>query len=172
MFALFLNFIQKIFATKFAIFGTGIALKEAINWPFDYLLYPFVITWQGEALGWAIMIVLSIIFDLFLIRGYDWSKTDWLLIETLKKHRMRPAKTRWGKMLQWLMNKSDIATFIFLCVHENPATVVIYFRKGAFRYNGMSARDWKFFFGAVLVANIVWLLVVTGVIRLVKSLYA
>jgi hypothetical protein len=83
-----------------------------------------------------------------------------------------PAKSRWGKILQWVLNKSDLFVFIFLCVKENPATVVIYFRKGAFEYNGMSGRDWKIFFASVLVANLIYIAILTGIIESIKFLWA
>ena len=148
-----------------ALFGTGLALKEAINWPYDYILYPAVIIWKGPLVGGAIMIFLSIFYDLWIIRAYDWAKTDWFYIEKLKEIRETDAQTRWGRWFRWFLKKGNVAMFFFLCVKENPATVVIYFRKGSFQYNGMKSRDWKIFFASVVVANLVYIAILSGIIE-------
>lgn len=162
--------LRKIFWPTVMV-GTGLAIKEVINWPYDYVLYPAVIAWKGPLVGGAIMIILSIFYDLWIIRAYDWAKTDWFYIEKLKEIRSEEAETHWGRMLQRFLKKGDVAMFFFLCVKENPATVVIYFREGAFQYNGMNKRDWKIFFASVVVANLVYIAILSGIIETLRFLW-
>ena len=68
--------------------AAGLVLKRAINWPFDFILYPFMIYRLGPVWGGLVMTLLSIPFNLLTIRGYDWSKTDWLMIERVKSRAM------------------------------------------------------------------------------------
>jgi len=130
-------------------FGAGLLLKWGINYPFDFLLYPVVLIWLGNIWGGLVMTVLSVILNIIIIRAYDWSQTDWLLIETLKGLRENDSKSKWQHFFYTILNKSDILAFFILCF-DDPITVTLYLRKGSAKYNGMAWRDWKIFFFALL----------------------
>lgn len=143
----------------FAIGHTGNAF---IGIGFDYLLYGLVIATLGPVQGGLIMIALSFLFDLALIRFYDWSKTDWLGIETLKAIRENPAHTRLEKLLQWLLRKGDAVALVVLSLKLNPFNVMLYLRQGAYLYNGMARRDWLALIASTLIGNLYWILVMWG----------
>jgi hypothetical protein len=69
------------------LFVAGFILKRAINYPFDFVLYPAALFWLGTVTGGLFMMALSVVFNTLLIRAYDWSETDWLAIEAIKEFR-------------------------------------------------------------------------------------
>ena len=115
------------------------------------------------------MTILSVFLNLLIIRAYDWSKTDWLLIETLKGLREDQSPGRWKQFIRKLLRKSDVLAFFVLCF-DDPITVTLYLRHGSHQYNGMSARDWKIFFAATVVANLYWIIGWSAVIEGAKWL--
>ena len=153
-----------------ATFGAGLLLKHSINEPFDLILYPAVLLWLGNIWGGLVMTALSVVLNVIIIRAYDWSKTDWLLIETLKGVRDEAVSVgKRKRLIRRLLQKSDTLAFFILCL-DDPITATLYLRKGSHQYNGMSARDWKIFFAATIVANLYWIIGIASVIEVVKWL--
>jgi len=146
----------------------GLMMKRLINWPLDYVLYPAMMLWLGNIRGSLVAIAIISMVNVCVIYAYDWAKTDWLLIETLKKFRDSSQKSGWRRHIASLMEKSDIIFFFVLC-WDDPITVVLYFRHGSF--NGISSRDWKIFFAATVVANLYWIVLWTMVLEGVKSFF-
>lgn len=129
---------------------------------FDYGIYGLIIATLGPVRGGLLMIAVSFLLDLMLIRFYDWSKTDWLGIEALKDIRENPARTRLGKLLQWLLRKGDAVALVVLSLKLNPFNVMLYLRRGAHLYNGMARRDWVVLIASTLIGNLYWILVMWG----------
>jgi len=137
----------------------GLTGNAAIAIGFDYGIYGLAIATLGPLRGGLLMILVSFLFDLVLIRLYDWSKTDWLGIETLKDIRDNTAATRLEKILQWLMRKGDTVALVVLSFKLNPFNVMLYLRQGAYEYNGMRKRDWMNLVASTLIGNLYWILV-------------
>jgi hypothetical protein len=153
---------------KAATFGTGLAIKKSIDYGFDYLLYPVVLLWFGYLWGGIIMTGLSVALNLAVIRVYDWSKRDWLLLETIKELRDGPdglAKTPWAR---WIARKGDLPAFFLLSWFEDPIVVTLYLRRSAHRYDGLDRRDWLIFWASTLVSNLLWMLSLVSAIELVR----
>ena len=64
--------------------AAGLAIKRAINWPFDIWLYLPAIAWLGPVWGGLLMTVFSVPLNLLVLRAYDRSQRDWLMIERVK----------------------------------------------------------------------------------------
>ena len=136
--------------------GAGLAMKQAINWPFDLILYPLMMLWLGHLWGGIVMTILSVFLNLLVIAGYDWAKTDWLLIEALKQIRDDPPSNGWRGLVGRLLRKGDVPAFFILCA-DDPITVTLYLRQGSYQFNGLSGRDWRIFLAATVVANLYWI---------------
>lgn len=149
--------------------AAGLAIKRTINWPFDFVLYPMMIIWLGNIWGGLVLTILSIFLNLLVIRGYDWSKTDWLGIEALKGLREAQSEGRWHSLFGKILRKSDALAFFLLCL-DDPITVTLYLRRGQCQYNGMTSRDWKIFLSATVVANLYWIVGWSVVIKTAKWL--
>ncbi len=161
-----LAFVDAIFGTTekaVLTFTTGFIMKGAINYPFDYLLYPSTILWLGSIIGGILMIGLSVIINILLIRAYDWSKVDWFLIEKIKS---LDEKSEGGFIIQTLkrVRNNKTLTFFVLCL-DDPITVTLYFREGSYQYNGMSKRDWKIFIASTAVSNMYWIIGWTAILQ-------
>jgi hypothetical protein len=145
-------------ATRIAELTCGISIKSLVSYSFDYLLYPFVIYKLGILTGGTIMMFLSLLACVILIKFYDWSKRDWLGIETIKGLKEYHGDNRLGRLTAWLLQRSEPVVFLFLSIKEDPFITMIYLRHGSHQFNGMSARDWRIFLTSLVIANIYWTL--------------
>ncbi len=145
---------------KLAIIGLGIVVNNIIiDYLFDYVLYPVVIWKMGIIAGGIVMMLLSALACYLTLLFYDWSKKDWLGIETIKELTDYQGKTLIGRLTSWILKKGEFAIFIFLSIKFDPFITTVYMRHGSHKYNGMSKRDWKNFFGSTIIANIYWTIV-------------
>ena len=139
---------------------------------FDYLLYPAVIAWLGVAYGGLVMTALSALLCYLYILAYDWSGKDWFGFELAKEARDSEEVEGGGRLwraVQWATRKGDWAAFLALSMYSDPFFTTVYMRKGAGAYNGLSGRDWKVFWGSVIVANLWWTAAMTSVVEGIRA---
>lgn len=160
------------------ILALGHFVFHSLNYGFDYVLYPFVIYKYGPLYGGIVMGALAASICLIISWVYDFLKRDWLGIEAVKQlvedffnEEKEIAKKLWKKkakkFLGWIFHKNKTGQFLFLSIQFDPLITVIYMRNGSHLYNGFSLRDWKIFWGSVLVSNAWW----TGIAFAVVSLF-
>ena len=156
---------------KMATFGAGVAIKRGIDYGFDYGLYPMALLWLGYFWGGVLMTAASVVLNLSVIRAYDWSKKDWLLLETLKDLKDRSdgngASGVVSRVLQW----GDIPAFFLLSWIEDSIVVTLYLRHGAHRFNGLSRRDWMIFWASTVVSNLFWIASLASVLEIIRWLF-
>ena len=102
---------------------------------------------------------------------YDWSKRDWLGIETIKGMKGYSGESRLGRITAWVLRRSDPVVLIFLSIKEDAFITLIYLRHGCHQFNGMSLRDWRIFLSSVVISNIYWTLAAYMGISLVEWLW-
>lgn len=151
-----------------ATLSAGLFMRAVINHGFDYVLYPVVLLWLGNTIGGIVLTILAVIINIAIIKAYDWSKTDWLLIEKLKDLRDRDDHSGWKAHLFSIIRKNKVAMFFILCI-DDPVTVTLYFRKGSYQYNGMTKSDWGIFILSNIVSNFYWIVGWVLIIELVKK---
>ena len=144
------------FSKKIALIGFGITANSALVYLSDYLIYPFIIWKLGLLKGGLLNTFISFIFCFALLLFYDWSKTDWLGLETLKYLKEYAGQSKIGKMVAWFLTKSNVVAMFFLSIKFDPFITTAYMRRGSFQYNGMSKRDWKIFFSSLVISNLYW----------------
>lgn len=138
------------------ILAVGLTANKIMEWPFNYILYPGVIYLLGIWWGGLIMTFLSFIYCLLTIWFYDWSKKDWLGIETIKALKDYGGGHSAGRLVSWFLRRSDPVAFLFLTFWYDPFITMAYMRRGA--YNGMGARDWRIFLISLFLGNGYWIL--------------
>lgn len=156
---------------KAATFGAGMAMKKALDYGFDYLLYPAALLGFGYLWGTLVMTVLSVFLNLGVIRAYDWSKRDWFLLESLKEMKSTDGMSRSGRLVRWVLRKGDVAAFFLLSWIEDPIIVTLYLRHGSHGYNGLDRRGWSIFWASTVVSNLFWALSVVSVIEIARALF-
>lgn len=134
----------------------GLAAKYLGDRAFDYLLYPFVIFKLGILKGGIVMTFLSFLACIGTMKFYDWSKRDWLGIETIKDLKSYSGNRTIRRFSSWLLSKSDPVVFLFSSIWYDPFITTVYLRRG--KFNGMSRRDWKIFSGSLILGNAYWTL--------------
>ena len=149
-------FLMKEVKKRIGILSIGLLANWLLNWGFNFLLYPFFIYIFGPLYGGLIMVGLSFILCYALILFYDWTKKDWIGIETLKGVKELNPQKKSGKFISWLAKKGDPAVLIFLSIKFDPFVTVAYMRHGAHKYNGMSKRDWLIFMCSLIIGDIYW----------------
>jgi len=157
---------------KILIPAVGITVNTLLSsYIYDYLFYPYMIWRFGLLKGALIMIPLSTFVCYLLLLFYDWSKRDWLGIETIKQIKEREAKTTIGKITAWILRKSDLFALLLLSIQFDPFITTVYLRKGSNQYNGMSRRDWKVFFGSAAIANMYWTFVIFAGVSIIEYIW-
>ncbi len=157
---------------RLGLLSIGLPASWALGFGFDFFLYTYIIYTYGILWGGLIMVILSFTFDYATMRFYDWSGKDWLGIETLKELRESNSESMWGKIIAWVMKKSDPVAMLVLSLNFSPFVVVAYMRRGAHQYNGLSKRDWWIFITSTVIGNMYWTLAIYMGITLVEKLWS
>ncbi len=143
---------------RIAVLGVGLLANWLMVNGFNYLLYPFIIWKFGILRGGVVMTFISFLTCLLTMKFYDWSKRDWLGIETIKGAREYKGEKGIGRFTSWILKKSDPVVFLFLSIKFDAFITTAYLRHG--KYNGMGKRDWTIFTGSLLISNVYWTLAV------------
>ncbi|OHB16612.1 MAG: hypothetical protein A2544_02080 [Candidatus Zambryskibacteria bacterium RIFOXYD2_FULL_43_10] len=165
---------QPSWKRRIGLWGVGYTANFLMVKAFDLVLYPAVIWYFGLLYGAGIMWGFSLTVCYLTLLFYDWSQTDWLGIETLKEVREKwEGKSIFSRLMNWILNKGDLAVFLFVSLKWDPFICVVYLRHGAHQYNGMASRDWQIFIASVVVSNAWWTFVVfTGLTAVQWIIYA
>lgn len=155
---------------KLAIFGAGVAIKKSLDYGFDYVAYPVALLWLGYGWGGALMTAASVVLNLATIRAYDWSRRDWLLIETAKQLREKPQGLAARPFVNWIVRKGDVPAFFILSWIEDPIVVTLYLRHGTHQFNGLDRRSLMIFWASTLTSNLLWILSLASVIEIFRRL--
>lgn len=140
--------------SRVASWIVGVSAYKAVDYAFDYVLYPWAVYALGPLKGGAVMAAASLGICLLYLRAYDYFKRDWLGIEVAKSLREYGGPSRWRRLLASILRRSDLVAFVLLSLRFDPFVTTAYMRRGS--YSGMSARDWWVFFGSLVVSNGIW----------------
>jgi hypothetical protein len=153
---------------KLATFGAGVAIKKLLDYGFDYVLYPVALIYFEYFWGGVLMTIASVFLNLAVIRAYDWSKRDWLMLETLKELKNKSEDQGVGGFVAWVLRKGDVPAFFILSWIEDAIVVTLYLRHGVNQFNGLSRRDWIVFSASTVVSNLFWILSLVSVIEIIR----
>ena len=140
---------------KCTLIGISHIVNKLLVYPFEYVLYPYVIWKCGLIKGAIIMTLLSLLFCWATIVFYNWAKTDFLGIEILKEVREYRGFNVFGKLFGWFLTKSDIGAFFFLSTYD-PFMAFVYMRKSCEAFSKMKGRDWLLLISSVVIGNVYW----------------
>ena len=156
---------------------------------FDYALYPFMLYRGGEWLltglmglaranntpspvagywvGFCLLTAASVGINVLYIGAYDRLRIDWFGFETLKEvsGRFTPAASGWRP---WRIVVRYVA-FAYLSIWHSPLFGTLFMRGSATPY-AMTAPDWRVFWVALMIANLGWAGMVSGVVEAVRVL--
>ncbi len=142
---------------RIAELSTGYTVNALTDYFFDYVLYPYTVYKLGITAGGITMSLFSVVVCIVLIYFYDWSKRDWLGIESIKKIHYYEGEKKCIRMLSNLLLRHKILIFFFLSIRYDPFICTIYMRKSDF--NGMTRKDWFTFTACAIVSNLYWTLI-------------
>lgn len=153
---------------RLGLWFTGGGLYYAFVWFYDYFVFSYVIWIFGAIKGGIIMMIVTFLVDVGTLKFYDWSKHDWLALETLKN--LGETKGTLGKVFRWFHSRGAFLVIIFFSIKFNPFIVTAYLRKGAYQYNGLTLRDWIIFISSSLIGGLYWIVVITTGVSLIQYL--
>jgi hypothetical protein len=154
--------------TRLATFATGLLLKKSLDYTFDYAVYPAALLILGYGWGSFAMVCVSALGNLLLIRAYDWSQQDFLLIESLKAIKESSDGSIWKRRVGGLLRSGDSVAFVVLSWLDDALIVTLYLRRGSFLYNGFTRRDWYIFVASTLTSNLLWTLSLIAIIEITR----
>lgn len=160
---MFTSIVIKLSAT-----GVTIALKKALDYGFDYVLYPATLLNLGYWWGGIAMTLASVVLNIGFIRLYDWTHEDLLMIERLKDLRSNALGSEHGSIISKILRGSNVVAFFVLSLIEDPAVATLYVRRGSHQYNSLSRSDWLVFSGSTVLANLAWIFSIGTMYEAVK----
>jgi hypothetical protein len=141
-------------------------MKKGLDYIFDYAIYPAALLFLGYGWGSFAMICVSAMGNILLIRAYDWSQQDFLLIEALKAIKESSEGSSGKRQLGRLLRSGDGLAFVALSWLEDALVVTLYLRRGSYLYNGFARRDWYIFAASTLTSNLLWSLSLISIIEI------
>jgi hypothetical protein len=158
--------------------GTGLVIYESINFVYDFMFYPFAISYWGFALGGSIAVFFTFVINTTVFVLYEYMAIDWLGAHALRQLEEKENKSALERLVTWIGKKkvkwweklANPIVFIALTLPIDPVIVAIHYRRQHF--GGISARDWSIFFLATAAASAWWLLKVDLIIMAVRYLWA
>lgn len=100
------------------------------------------------------MMMLSFLLCASTLAVYEKMQIDFMGVGALHEWHTKKTKTLSGRLFRHI-NKNKAAVFIFLSAFTDPFIITAYFRQGHF--NGLTKRDWSFFFLSALICNLYWI---------------
>lgn len=145
---------------KISIAITGHAGAEGLNHIFDLMLYPATVWFLGPVLAGVVVIPLSIMWDLGVIKIYNYTTADWFGFEVLRAKK-------YGEIV-WLAVVIRATLFIFFAWWDPPRAFILV--RGRQLRGAFTATDWGWFLTANLTGNMLWLLMLSGVFELIRKI--
>lgn len=111
------------------------------------------------------MAVVSLPFNLLMIKGYDAIGEDLLALETVKDYQLgtNPDAGFFERLITKALKRGKWVGYLALSAYD-PIPATIYIRQGHRSYDGLSGMDWFWFVISTIIANIIWaLLIISGI---------
>lgn len=147
--------------------GTGLIIYATFRWLFENVLYVYIIYRFGLFVGGAIMTFLSVGICSGTLFLYQHMRIDWVGAGILARFSSVPNPSWWQRIISWGMSRGSSVIFLVLSIFQDPFITTSYFRQG--RFGALQVRDWKIFFGSVLVGNLYWTLRSGIVVAILES---
>ncbi|NTU66989.1 MAG: hypothetical protein HGB08_03635 [Candidatus Moranbacteria bacterium] len=141
---------------RLSIIGVGLSVNWITDHLFDFVLYPYVVLEYGMVKGGIIMSLASFLICWLIMLFYDWSKRDWLGIETLKEAREYRGTSKLRLWIAKTVRNNRLFLILVLSINFDPFITTAYMRRGANRYDGMKSGDWMIFLSSWFIANLYW----------------
>lgn len=151
---------------KLGVVGTGFLTVEAINQSFDWILFPLVIGFFGPIKGGAVMFVIALTLNFSLILVYNKTKSDWFGFEWLR-NKEAETETRTSKIVRVALRFGRWPGFVLLS-WEDPFKAFVFIRGRSSAENGFDRTDWIVFLSANLIGVLIWIIMVSGALELLK----
>jgi len=158
---------KEMWFRRLGLWATGIGSYYIFTWIYDYLIISALLLYFGALKGGIIAMAVSMLIDFFTLKFYDWLKKDWLALETIKE--LNDRKGFIGKLFRFVHNKGSVFTVFSLSLFLNAFIVTTYMRNGAYKYNGLTKRDWVIFTTSSIIGNGYWILMFAGGITIIKE---
>ncbi len=157
--------------SKIATVAIGHSVNMLITEGFDFVLYPAVLAYFGLIRGGVIMWTLSFIFCYLTILFYNWSKKDWLGIETIKSTLEDEHSNLFIKLISWANRRGKWAIMLVLSVFTDPFICMVYMRRNSHSYHKMDKRDWNIFLLSFVLSNVWWTFVMFTGVTIIKYIF-
>lgn len=153
---------------KAGVAGSGFLLYHGFYVFYSSFATPYLVWKVGMIEGFLIMFVFLIIFSFSIVKIYDHSKTDWLLIDKLKvKLLSEQNPNRIIKYIRTFLRNGDLAVkAAILC--WDPVVVVLYYRK---ELRSPKNRVSKKVFGFMVLSAFINASTKAGLVSLIISLW-
>ncbi len=155
---------------RVSVAGAIVAFVEGQNHLADYVLYPAVILWLGAIKGGTLMTVLGFFANFLIVYWYNKTTQDWFGLEWLKIQQKFASQSKLGQILKLLLSFGKWPAYVGISIYE-PAYGFIFLRGRENKSTRFSKEDWWWFVVSNVISNLVWILLVTGVIETIRQFF-
>jgi hypothetical protein len=155
---------------KLGTITVGFLTIEVLNHAFDWVAYPLAIGFLGAVKGGILMTVVATLMNYGLVIIYNKTKQDWFGFEWLRLKREEHANTLEGKVLRTALRIGHWPAFAFLS-WEDPFKAFVFIRGRKEPGQKFDRTDWLVFLGSNLLGNLIWILMVSGALKVVVALF-
>jgi hypothetical protein len=85
--------------------GTGLVIYESINFVYDFMFYPFAISYWGFALGGSIAVFFTFVINTTVFVLYEYMAIDWLGAHALRQLEEKENKSALERLVTWIGKK-------------------------------------------------------------------
>ncbi len=146
----------------------GIIVQRIVSMSHAYALSPWVVMHNEFFTSILLLTSISIVLGLACIAVYDKTKTDWLLIESLKEAHCRNTVNELQNritrfIIKW--SKKGKGLLVVVLVLWDPAIAVLYCRSGYGLYNGIpNLKIWTLFLLSCILCAVLGVVGISGLI--------
>jgi|SRR3989344_7586231 len=149
--------------------ATGAALfsLSAINKVFNYLLAPGLIWIFGSVWGGILFFGACFILNYGIVVWYKRTAVDWFGMEKLRMEEEAQSDGFWGKLTRYFLRAIRPVAYVGLSIVD-PTYGFIYLQ-GRRQGSRFTKNDWAWFILSNLIGVLVWVALVSGVLRVVTK---
>ena len=116
------------------------------------------------------MTVFALLFNYGLVLFYNRTKSDWLGLEWLRLQHDKESDTKTGYLMRTLLKRTRWILIGYLS-YSDPFKAFVFLRGRMPAGSKFTYADWKLLFGVNLLGNLIWIVMVSGVIEIIKKLF-
>lgn len=158
---------QKTLTQRLGMAGAAYTFRHIIGSINSWAVSPVILKLLGFEIGVIVMSLVMFFITYAFIKLYDFTKLDWFSVEYVKKLREKSEiahpSTHWLVLRIASLSRAEELSLFILLMLVDPMVVVLYYRTGSYRWNGIpSLTVWFLFIMSSFLSSLAWAYLLKG----------